>query len=234
MSARSDDSLELLSPTDTLRGYDLWSTQYDGGDNPMIAATAWSLDARPLALRDARVLELGCGTGRNAARVLAGGARAYLGVDGSAGMLDLARARVADPRCAWKLAALDHEIALGDPGSFDVALIVLVLEHLRSLSPLFATAARALRPGGVLRIAEIHPSLVGAGTVAHFHDGAREVRFTSVAHDLVGLQRQLSGAGFAIAHIEEHLADGALLAAVPRLAKHRGRAVVLDVAATRA
>jgi SAM-dependent methyltransferase len=220
---------EILDPADTLRGYDRWSAHYDAGDNPMVAATAWALDTRPLEVAGARVLEVGCGTGRHAASILAAGARAYVGVDGSPGMLAIARAR--EPRATWHHADLAALPPLGDP--FDVALIVLVLEHIADLRAVFRAVTAALRPGGLLRIVEIHGDLVAAGTVAHFHDTS-EVRFTSVAHSPPTITAALADAGLSIEHLAEHVADGALLAAVPRLAKHRGRRVVLDIAARRA
>jgi SAM-dependent methyltransferase len=225
----------ILSSGDTLRGYDRWAAQYDAGDNPMIGATDWALDARPLVFDGARVLELGCGTGRIAARVLAGGARSYVGVDGSAGMLDVARARVAaDPRAAFVHAELAAVPPLGEP--FDLAVVVLVIEHVVELAAPFAAIAGALRPGGVVRIVEIHPDLVETGTVAHFRDASAEggeVRFTSVAHPVASVVRALEAAGLAVERVDEELADGALLEAVPRLQKHRGRRVVMDVIARR-
>jgi ubiquinone/menaquinone biosynthesis C-methylase UbiE len=185
----------ILSSGDTFRGYDRWSAQYDAGDNPMVAATAWVLDTRPLALDGARVLELGCGTGRIAARVLDGGPLGYVGVDGSAGMLEVARARITDPRATFVHAELTDVGSFGAP--FDLALIVLVLEHVVDLTRPFAAIARALRPGGVLRVVEIHPALVDSGTVAHFRDPSAdggEVRFTSVAHPVASMTRALEAA----------------------------------------
>lgn len=227
----TDSKIEVLPPAATLHGYDRWAAHYDRHDNPMVAATEWALDARPLELAGARVLELGCGTGRHAARVLAAGARAYVGVDGSAGMLEVAR-RDRDPRCTWVASALDAVPPLGEP--FDAALIVLVLEHIVELAPVLAAAAQAVREGGALRIVEIHPDLVARGTVAHFHDAdGPEVRFTSVAHPVQALVAALTAAGFAAERIDEESADGALLDQVPRLAKHRGARVLLDVTARR-
>jgi len=228
----SESKLEVLPSVATLRGYDRWSAHYDRDDNPMLAATAWALEVRPLEVAGARVVELGCGTGRHAAQILAAGARAYVGVDGSEGMLDVARATSPDPRCTWVHAALDAVPPLGEP--FDVALIVLVLEHLAELAPVFEAAGRAVRPDGVLRITEIHPDLVVAGTMAHFRDDAgAEVRFTSVAHPVAQLESALAATGFAIERLDEPTADGALLARVPRLSKRRGRRVLLDLAARR-
>jgi ubiquinone/menaquinone biosynthesis C-methylase UbiE len=197
----------------------------------MVAATEWLLDHRPLAVAGQRVVELGCGTGRHAARILAAGAEAYVGIDGSSGMLEVARTAAPDPRCSWQLATLDQIAAPATP--FDTALIVLVLEHIADLALPFTAAARLLRPGGTLRIAEIHPDLVAGGTVAHFHDDGTELRFTSFAHPIDALTAALGAAGFTAESIDEHAADGALLARAPRLAKHRGRRVVVDVVARR-
>lgn len=231
-------SVELLPSGATLHGYDRWSVQYDRDANPMVAATEWSLDQRPFAVAGQRVVEIGCGTGRHATPILAGGAHSYTGVDGSPGMLEVARLRVSDPRCAWVQATLEElagapalPAAIAAP--FDAALIVLVLEHVADLALPFTAAARLLRPGGVLRIVEIHPGLVDGGTVAHFQADGTEVRFTSFAHPIDELGSALRTAGFAIDSLDEHVAAGGLLARVPRLTKHRDRPVVLDVAAHR-
>src|SRR5688572_13769749 len=96
----------FLAPADTLRGYDRWSTSYDNGTNPVIAATSWVLDHAPLGCADAEVVELGCGTGRNSWRVLGEGARSYVGVDGSYGMLNMAAGNVNDPRVSFVSADL--------------------------------------------------------------------------------------------------------------------------------
>lgn len=212
--------------TDTLAAYDRWAPHYDEDDNPLVAATAWVLRQVPLDVRGARVLELGCGTGRHATGVLDAGAAAFIGVDGSAAML--ARARAREPRAQWLHAPLEALPAPSAP--CDVALVVLVLEHIADLAPVFAGAARWLRPGATLRILELHPDRIAAGTVAHFVDGDREHHFDSVAHhDLLG---PLRAAGFA-ATDRTWLADDALVAAVPRVRKHAGRPLVLDVTATR-
>ncbi|HVK73632.1 MAG TPA: class I SAM-dependent methyltransferase [Kofleriaceae bacterium] len=219
-----------LAPSQTLDGYDRWADHYDRMDNPMVAATAWALAEVPLDVAGARVVELGCGTGRHAALALAAGAAAYTGVDGSPGMLAQARARTADLRATWR--AGDVAATTLPAGGFDRALIVLVLEHVVDLAPVFAEVARLLAPGGRLRLLEIHPDLLAAGAHAHFHDGEVEVRFASVRHDVAAIEAALAAAGLTVTARREPTADGALLAAVPRLAKHRGRRAVLDLEAT--
>jgi SAM-dependent methyltransferase len=195
--------------------------------NPMVAATELVLDRAPLGCAGQDVVEFGCGTGGNVARVLREGARTYLGVDGSPGMLARARAEIADPRASFVEADVHGALDLG--ARFDLALIVLVLEHVRDLAPLFASVRRALHDRGRLRIVEIHPDLVADGTVAHFDDGGAELRFTSTAHAPDALAAALEAAGLAVEHRRAWSADE--LAAVSKLAKHRGRPFVLDVTA---
>lgn len=215
----------------TLAGYDRWAAHYDATPNPMVAATAWAWRTAPIDLTGRRVVEFGCGTGRHASLVLAAGARSYTGIDGSPGMLREAASRHGLPGANWVQGSL-HATPFAT-ASFDGALVVLVLEHLQELAPLFTEIARVLAPGGVLRLLEIHHDLLAAGTVAHFHDAGVERRFTSTAHATATIVAALTAAGFVIAHCRELAADGELLAAVPKLAKHTGRRVLLDLLAVR-
>lgn len=220
-----------LQPAETLAGYDRWSSSYDATDNPMVAATAWALRQRPFDAAGCDVLELGCGTGRHAASLLAGGARRFVGVDGSAGMLAVARRRMADPRASWLRGEL-RALPVADR-CCDRALIALVFEHVRELAPVCAELARVLRPGGQVRILEIHADLVAGGTNAHFASGDTEVRFASTAHPTAAIAQALARAGLVVDCCSEFAAAGELLQAVPRLAKHAGRRVLVDVVATR-
>jgi malonyl-CoA O-methyltransferase len=222
-----DRRVRQLTPSETRLGYDAWAASYDEAGNPMVAASEWALDRAPLACAGLDVVELGCGTGRHVARVLACGARSYTGVDPSRGMLERARARLADPRVRF----VEGDAAAIAPASCDLVLVVLVLEHVSDLAATIGAVARALRPGGELRLVEIHPGLVESGTVAHFAEGGDEVRFASVAHAIPDLRDALAAAGFAITSLTEHAATGELLDAVPRLGKHRDRPVLVDVTA---
>jgi SAM-dependent methyltransferase len=224
-------SVTDLPPDHTLAGYDLWAESYDAGGNPLVALSEVVLDLRPLDAAGADVVELGCGTGRNVPRVLAAGARSYLGVDGAAGML--ARAQSDDPRVRWLRGDLLGELSL-DAASADLVLVVLVLEHLPSLAPLAQAAAHVLRPGGRLRIVDIHADLVRRGTGAHFTRDDRELRFTSVAHDAAALTAALAAAGLTVTRADDVVADADAIARVAKLARHAGRPVLIDVEARRA
>jgi SAM-dependent methyltransferase len=221
---------EQLAITETLGGYDRWAPSYDHEPNSLIAATSWVLDRAPLGCAGCDVLELGCGTGRNVPRVIDEGARSYLGLDGSAGMLSIAMQRYRDPRVAFAGAdllapwTLDRQV--------DFALVVLVLEHLPVLDPLFVSLARAMKPGGRVRIVDLHPERIAAGAAARFREGGTSVRFASVAHSVAGMCAALDLLGFETVR-RDWLAGETMLSAVQGLERHRGLRLALDLKATR-
>ncbi len=219
-----------LAAADTLGGYDRWAPSYDLEPNALIAATAWVLERAPLGCSGVDVLDIGCGTGRAAQRVLAEGARSYTGLDGSQGMLSVAMQRHHDPRISFGLVDLLAPWSL--PRQFDFALISLVLEHLPSVDALLVSLARAIKPGGRARIVDLHPERVATGSSAHFRDGVAEVHFASVAHPLPNLCLALEQAGFDVVR-RDWLATDTMVQEVPGLASHRGLKLVLDLKLTR-
>jgi SAM-dependent methyltransferase len=225
-----DQSREQLAAQETLAGYDRWAASYDSEPNPLVSATAWVLDRAPLGCADCDVLELGCGTGRNAQRAISEGARSYTGLDGSQGMLAMAMHRYSDPRISF--AAVDLLAPWTTTKQFDFALIVLVLEHLPVIDPLFVSLARALKPGAQVRIVDLHPERIAAGSMAHFREGATNVQFSSVAHSVPMLCATFEAVGFDVVR-RDWLATDTMVAAVPGLAKHRGVKVVMDLKLTR-
>jgi len=221
---------ELLASQETLSGYDRWAASYDSEPNALVSATSWVLDRAPLGCADCDVLELGSGTGRNGQRVIADGARSYTGLDGSRGMLGMAMQRYADPRISF--AEVDLLAPWTTSKQFDFALVVLVLEHLPIIDPLFVSLARALKPGAKVRIVELHPERIAAGSFAHFREGSTNVQFASVAHSVPMLCATFDAVGFDVVR-RDWLATDTMVTAVPGLTKHRGVKLVLDLKLTR-
>jgi len=110
-----------------------------------------------LALLDGslRVGDLGCGTGQLSA-LLAPHVGTVIAVDGSADMLQAARARLADlPNVEVRRGAL--EALPIDDGQLDVAVLALVLHHLPEPARALAEAARVVAPGGRVLIVDMLP-----------------------------------------------------------------------------
>jgi ubiquinone/menaquinone biosynthesis C-methylase UbiE len=137
-----------VRPITATEGYDVWAEYYDGPNDlidleePIIRPIIDRLPIGP-------ALDAACGGGRHAAYLAAKG-HSVIGVDGSAKMLAVAKAKVPGADfCQGDLRALpiaDQEV--------DLVTISLALSHVPELAPVLAEFARVLRPGGHLVIAD--------------------------------------------------------------------------------
>jgi malonyl-CoA O-methyltransferase len=154
-------------------------------------------------MHDRDILETGCGTGLNTT-YLAQQGRSVLGLDGSAGMLAQARARLAAPQvqlaqcdlqCTWPLAA----------ASVDLVVCLLVLEHIADLPMFFQEAARVLRPGGECFVCELHPFRQLQGRQARFTEAksGQVVLIPAYLHDVSEYVNASVQHGFGLIRMDE-------------------------------
>lgn len=118
-----------------------------------------------------RILDVGCGTGHQAAELAARGAH-VVGIDADAAMLDIARAE--HPAVAFhRVNAQDREAvrAVVPDGGYDAVLSNAALHWMRQQDDVVAALSQALRPGGRLVV-----EMGGAGNVARITDAIRSAR----------------------------------------------------------
>jgi len=211
----------------TRQDYDVWAATYDAVDNPLVAMTTFAIDEARWS--GARVLELGCGTARNAQPILDAGAREYVGVDASKGMLEKAQCR-GDARVRLVVG----DVTAAPAEAFDVVMFCLVLEHFERLDGALGAAAGALRPGGELRIFELHPAWWHDGGRAHYVVDGQERAVASWAHDEAELARVLPTVGLELVSARSWYAHEAACARSGKLRKRIGRPVMLEVVARQA
>ena len=150
--------------------YDAWAPHYDHDSNATRDLDAVVLRRLLPDLGGLRVLEAGCGTGKNTEALLA--APRVVALDLSRGMLAQARARLGTRP---GLHLVQHDMRFGMPfraGSFDLVTFDLVLEHLEDLTGPLREARRVLRPGGTCLIVEFHPYRQLEGARARFEGAA--------------------------------------------------------------
>lgn len=147
--------------------YDEWAETYDTDLNRTRDLAGKILRQADFNLVGRRVIEAGCGTGRNTEWLLERGAAEIVALDFSEAMLERAKARLRDPRVRF----LQHDVCARWPladASADVVIAMLILEHVEHLQPIFAEAARTLSAGGELFIWELHPTRQLMGKQARF------------------------------------------------------------------
>jgi ubiquinone/menaquinone biosynthesis C-methylase UbiE len=201
--------------------YDRWAATYDSVENPTRDLDAMVLRAQNFDLAGKTIVEAGCGTGKNTAW-LAAQARRLIAFDFSDGMIAVARRALEAAGPATNVTLRRHGILEPWPvedGGADLVVIDLVLEHIADPAPVFRHAHRALRPGGILFLCELHPARQLLGEQARFRDDAtgEEIRVPAFLHDVSDFVNAGIAAGFNVARLDEWRDSGADERVAPRL-----------------
>ncbi|KAI4869990.1 S-adenosyl-L-methionine-dependent methyltransferase [Hypoxylon rubiginosum] len=207
MSTTSDPSLSSIRYLPTNEAYNRWAAVYDTDGNFLQALDTIELKTLfPQFLRSVtspkpwRIVDLGCGTGRNTALLLTvPDIEEAIALDSSEGMLEVARLRLQQagdgaspsdlvpPRATPKLRleVFDMLATPSPPASAqqaDAVISTLVVEHV-PLPAFFSQVSQILKPGGVLLLTNMHAHM-GAISQAGFVDAdtGEKIRPTSYAH----------------------------------------------------
>jgi SAM-dependent methyltransferase len=154
-----------------------------------------------------RILDLGTGTGTGAVAL----ARRFEGaeviaVDVSAPMLDRLRAKARGLGLAGRIQAVQADLDAGWPaaGPVDLVWASNSLHHVKDPDQVLAWVFAALRPGGLLAVAELDsfprflPDDIGPGLEARLHAALTEARAGELPHLHSDWGPRLSAAGFTI------------------------------------
>ena len=172
-----------------------------------------------------RILDLGTGTGTFALAL----ARRFegadvLAVDVSPAMLDRLRAKARELGMAGRIQAVQADLDTQWPatGPVDLVWASNSLHHMKDPDQLLAWVFAALRPGGLLAVAELDsfprflPDDIGPGLEARLHAALAETQAGELPHLHSDWGPRLSAAGFTIE--ARHTFDIDLAAPLPALA----------------
>ena len=203
-------------------GYAAWAPWYDDDGNPLTALegpAVWKWFG-PVAGR--RAVDIGCGTGRHTLALVEAGAR-VTALDPTSEMMARGRERLRGHAVDWVLHALPDALPFR-AGTFDLAMLGLVLEHVDELEPALAQVARVLAPGGRCIASGLHPDRTAEGQRARFIDPV-----TGVRHPIKTLHRTIveylgaaALAGFVLAGHETLEVPAELGERLPRARRYVG------------
>jgi malonyl-CoA O-methyltransferase len=161
----------MESPEVSLRAlYDQWAPRYPpDAHNPLMRTEQIAMLRLLPSVRDARALDLACGSGRYARLLIERGAKTVTALDFSMQML--AGAAVPDRICASMM-----DLPL-QGSAFDIVVSGLAVGHTDDLGRWLSGAARVLRTGGRLLYSDFHPFAKQAGWQRTFRaaDGGMRV-----------------------------------------------------------
>lgn len=204
-------------------GYDVWADTYDTTPNPVVQMDARVTPRLVEPVAGERILDAGCGTGRNFPHLLKAGAE-VAGMDFSTGMLRVAAERY--PEVSLVQADMQQRWPFDD-GAFDAVLNALVGEHLDDLDTMSREMARVLRAGGRAVFSVYHPAMSAAGKEAHFLKDDTEYRLGAVHHELTDYRAAFEQAGFENITATEYVGDEELAANIPDGKRYLGFPVLV-------
>lgn len=197
--------------------YDRWAETYDTQPNLTRELAGKVLRQADLPIAGSDIIEIGCGTGLNT-EWLATQAASITALDFSEKMLRRAATRIQDSKARF----IQHDVRtiwpLADDAA-DVIVAMLILEHVEHLQPVFAEAARVLRPNGELFICELHPMRQLMGGQAQFSNtqtGEREL-VTAFLHNVSDFVNDGLSAGFDVRRLDEWRDPSSDSNSIPRL-----------------
>jgi ubiquinone/menaquinone biosynthesis C-methylase UbiE len=209
-------------------GYNRWAPLYDSNRNPLTALDDIAFrECFVFPVRNKRVIDLGCGTGRVTRKLVDLGAR-VTAVDFSPGMM--ARARQKQGMERVKFIAHDLTKRLPFPaGSFALAASCLTVEHIKDKQKFFSEVSRILGPRGIVYISEMHPAMSLLGNQANFTDPAsgREVRPRSHVRGIAELVNAALAAQFSLLSLREYPGRKGLLRRYPKIGRYLGWPMLL-------
>jgi ubiquinone/menaquinone biosynthesis C-methylase UbiE len=174
-------------------GYERWAPIYDCTPNPLLACEERYLMSLLGDLRERRILDLACGTGRWLERIMARGGRWGVGIDCSAAMLRVARTKDA---VAGKLAQATCERLPFRAGVFDLVICSFALGHIRDLGVVARELARVTKPGGDVFISDLHPEAYARGWRVGFRDDNAAVQIEMLPRVAKEIAQALDANGF--------------------------------------
>lgn len=205
-------------------GYDIWSSFYDSYPNPTVAIDNLVFPALYEEVRNQKVLEIGCGTGRHTSRLLEAKNR-VTGLDISEGMLRQLQGKIADPNL--NLIKGDFLTSQLEEKTFNSVVESLVLEHIFDLRKFFAISSRVLIPLGHIYLSEIHPDRTSKGVFAHFKtvDGT-EVHLKSSPHTSDEIMEASTQFGFVVRELRSIVGSPKLADLNPNWKKYLGQPMI--------
>ncbi len=183
------------------KDYNKWANIYDENNNKTRDLDALATKRMLSNYSFKKVLELGCGTGKNTLWLLEH-ADEIIGLDFSEEMLKKATEKIKNKSVSFLLTDLNDPWPISS-NYFDLVTCSLTLEHIASIAEFFKKAYNALQKGGQFFISELHPIKQYLGSKAQFESNVGRIDLEVYPHHLSDYLDTAKHIGFTLVALQE-------------------------------
>jgi len=183
----------------TKDAYNHWSKTYDTVENKTRDLEGEAIQSVLKNIRVGRILEIGCGTGKNTVW-LKDQCKLLTAIDFSSEMLQEAKRKIKSDNIIFA------EADITKPWNFDKMDLItcsLVLEHIENLAFIFDQAITTLNSDGQFYIGELHPYKQTQGSRAKFEQDGSLLQLDYFIHHFSDYFYAAHKAGFVCENLQE-------------------------------
>lgn len=185
--------------------YKEWSNQYDTNENKTRDLEAVALRSVLSSIHFDKVLEFGCGTGKNTVW-FEQNAKEILSADFSEAMIAKAAEKINSPKVQFTVADINEPWDFSKE-KYDLVSFSLVLEHIQNIEAVFNKINQVTESGAFVYIGELHPFKQYAGSKARYTAPEGEQIVTCYTHNMSDFITAANKYNFSLMDLEEWFDD---------------------------
>lgn len=187
--------------------YDLWSQNYDVQPGNLMLdmdEEIFSKLLREIVLKNKRVADIGCGTGRHWPKIFQKAPLNLTGFDVSSGMLNRLQAKFPS---AYTCKITDNLFSTTADATYDVIVSTLTIAHIENIEEALQAWSRILKKDGDLIITDFHPDALAFGGKRTFEHHKKQIEVQNYVHYIHDIEGLLLKYNFHMVNREEKIVD---------------------------
>jgi len=196
-----------VSEKTAVEAYDIWADSYDVQPGNLMLdldEIIFSTLIGDIDLKNKKIADIGCGTGRHWQKLYNGNPSLLMGFDVSAGMLNQLSRKFPH--------AITHHITDNQlnmiPAAFvDCIITTLTVAHIVNIAEAIASWSDIIKKGGDLVITDFHPAMLSQGGKRSFKHKGKSMSVVNYVHGLNDVKTIFENNGFTLVKQEERFID---------------------------
>jgi ubiquinone/menaquinone biosynthesis C-methylase UbiE len=186
-----------------VEAYDAWSAGYDSQPGNLMLDLDEQIFTgiiKNISLKNKKVADIGCGTGRHWQKLYASKPNLVIGFDVSEGMLNQLKRKFPDALTKLITGNTLHMV----PGDFvDCIITTLTIAHIKNIDEAIGAWSRIMKKGGYLLITDFHPAILAKGGKRSFRHQGKSMSVINYVHPLEKVKNICTKYGFTVIKQEE-------------------------------